>query len=518
MLKIHSCLLCFLFVLLLVHPSASQPTTFQLQLSRSAQEDVAAVIQNAAGNYVLATITYSPASAFDAGFIEISPTGSILQTKTVSTTGNELVKSIVQTTDGGYLVTGSFFTTANDYDWMVMKLDASFNLTWFKRLGVTGANDNANRGFQLSASRYGVTGSVSLGGSTKPAVVMLNANGSVVSQGYLTTNQFASPDYRGRYLGGGEIGISHLANAVSLMDTSGALISSDNFSLGTYSTDVRQTAGGRIVVSATGEVGSPGGSTVVLGVLNHALNSLQHSAKFSSSGNDLSAVDFLIAGGRFVVLANASSQTNGSNSPLIIKTDSTGALLWCKNYKPSGVTNCQAKALIRTSDNGYLLAGRMSSGGPYTVFIAKLDSAGNSACNTNPYTLTAGTVTPAAVTPHAAFTGSITTLNPLSASAPAITYTPTVICTSVGIEDPEQDTGPVVFPSLFSEGFYVGLTGYEKAGLELYDCSGRCILKKPVDQEEYVPAGMLAPGHYVAVIKTGKRIYRQRIIKSTDGF
>ncbi len=504
--------------LLISFTSLAQPVTFQLQLSRSAQEDVAAVIQNSAGNFVIATITYSPASAFDAGFIEISPTGSILQTKTVSTTGNELLKSIVQTTDGGYLVTGSFFTTANDYDWMVMKLDASFNLTWFKRLGVTGASDNANRGFQVSASRYGVTGSVSLGGSTKPAVVMLNANGTLVSQGYLTTNQFASPDYRGRYLGGGEIGISHLANAVSLMDTSGALISSYGFSLGTYSTDVRQTAGGRIVVSATGDVGSPGGSTVVLGVLNHSLTSLQHAVKFSDSGNDLSAVEFLIAGGRFVVLANASSQTNGSNSPLIIKTDSTGSLIWCKNYKPSGVTNCQAKALIRTSDNGYLLAGRMSSGGPYTVFIAKLDSAGNSVCNTNPYTLTSGTVTPVAVTPHTAFTGGITTLNPLATSTPAVTYTPTVICTSVGVGDPELAAGPVVFPSLFSEGFYVRQTGSEKTVMEMFDCSGRCILKKLVGLEEYVPAGMLAPGHYVAVISAGKRIYRQRIIKIADGF
>lgn len=191
--------LYFSFFISVFHGS-SQPITFQLRFSNAAQEDVVDVIQNSQGNYIIATNTFTSSSSFDAGFIEVSPTGAVLKTKRVSTTGSELIKTIVQTSDGGYLVTGSFFVTANDYDWLVMKLDTALNLTWYKRYGVTGVNDFANAGMQIASNRYSITGSLSLGGSTKPAVVTLSGNGNVISQGYLNTNQFASPDYKGRYL------------------------------------------------------------------------------------------------------------------------------------------------------------------------------------------------------------------------------------------------------------------------------------------------------------------------------
>jgi len=88
--------------------------------------------------------------------------------------------SIVQTTDGGYAVAG-YTDTGGNYDVWVIKLDASGNQTWTKTFnGSANKNDEANSIVQTTDGGYAVAGSTSISNYTRPWVIKLNSGGNKI--------------------------------------------------------------------------------------------------------------------------------------------------------------------------------------------------------------------------------------------------------------------------------------------------------------------------------------------------
>ena len=124
---------------------------------------------------------------------------------------------------------------------------------WYKKYGDPNqGNDYANNGFEISPGRYAITGTSGIGGSAKPSVVTIDSSGTVLQEGYLTTNQFASPRYKGFYLGDGKIAYAQLSNAISIVDTVCNVIQNYAFSFGTYSVDIIQTNMGWYAIASIG--------------------------------------------------------------------------------------------------------------------------------------------------------------------------------------------------------------------------------------------------------------------------
>jgi parallel beta-helix repeat protein len=79
--------------------------------------------------------------------------------------------------------------------------------------------------------------------------------------------------------------------------------------------------------------------------------------------------------GGYAIAGTAPSDSAGETDFLLLKTSSTGELLWSKKY--GGVSNDSANSLIQTSDGGYALVGSTESfdlGGPLLI---KTDASGN---------------------------------------------------------------------------------------------------------------------------------------------
>ena len=103
-----------------------------------ASKDIgAAIIQTTDGGYAITGATKSSgAGSFDVFAIKLDATGKLMWTKAIGGEGDDEGESIIQTADGGYAIGG--FTNAyktNDYKFYAVKLDALGNQQWVKSIG-----------------------------------------------------------------------------------------------------------------------------------------------------------------------------------------------------------------------------------------------------------------------------------------------------------------------------------------------------------------------------------------------
>jgi hypothetical protein len=147
------------------------------------KEDVgASLIQTSDGGYAIAGFTSSfGAGEWDIYVVKLDANGNLQWTKTIGGPASEDGYSLIQTSDGGYAIAGytkSF--GAGKEDIYVVKLDANGNLQWTKTIG--GKNDDAGLSLiQTSDGGYAITGltnSFSAGGHDV-YVVKLDANGNL---------------------------------------------------------------------------------------------------------------------------------------------------------------------------------------------------------------------------------------------------------------------------------------------------------------------------------------------------
>lgn len=117
------------------------------------------VQQTSDGGYILAgqTPAYG-AGGFDAYLIKMTPSATIAWTKTYGGTGGEFATAVQQTTDGGYIFTGTIDSYgAGSGDFYLVKTDSLGNVSWTKAIGNTGF-ENASAVRQTSDGGYIIAG------------------------------------------------------------------------------------------------------------------------------------------------------------------------------------------------------------------------------------------------------------------------------------------------------------------------------------------------------------------------
>jgi hypothetical protein len=142
------------------------------------------IIQTTDGGYAVAGYTNSfSIGDYDVYVVKLNSSGNIQWTRVIQGFYNEEARSIIQTTDGGYVVAG--FTQsfgAGSSDVYVVKLNGSGNIQWTRTIG--GVNgDGGNSIIQTSDGGYAVAGGTSSFGSgnSDVYVVKLDANGNMSS-------------------------------------------------------------------------------------------------------------------------------------------------------------------------------------------------------------------------------------------------------------------------------------------------------------------------------------------------
>jgi hypothetical protein len=124
----------------------------------SGDDGANSIIQSSDGAYVIAGHTNSFSSSYDFYVVKIDSSGNVLWTKTIGGDLYDQALSIIQSSDGGYIVIGRTQSFgAGGYDVYVVKIDSSGNVLWTKTIG-GGSDDEAWSITQSSDEGFAIAG------------------------------------------------------------------------------------------------------------------------------------------------------------------------------------------------------------------------------------------------------------------------------------------------------------------------------------------------------------------------
>ncbi len=256
-----------------------------------------------------------------------TPTTSTLDSALVAwnrTYSSRLAQSIIQTTDGGYAISGSAASNGGQDDFWLLKVDSLGNIQWNKTYGGP-AEERAECILQTADGGY------ALAGNTADSFWLVK------------TDETGSMEWNKTYRGTGS------SSAHSLIQT---------------------RDGGFVLAGDTNFVPTYGG--VIWLVKTDSLGNVQWNKTCGGSGAQ--SVIQTIDGGYAV----AGYVGSGMPNFYLAKTDSYGDVEWSNNY--GSADKDAAFSVVQCSDGGYAVGGSMwlrSNEVGFNIAIIKTDSDGN---------------------------------------------------------------------------------------------------------------------------------------------
>ncbi|MEM2126313.1 MAG: carboxypeptidase-like regulatory domain-containing protein, partial [Candidatus Methanosuratincola sp.] len=347
---------------------------------------VSSVQQTADGGYVLAGSAGS-----DAYIVRTDPCGNLLWQKTFGGSSSDEATFVRQTSDGGYIIAGGTTSFgAGDCDVYLVKTDPYGNLLWQKTFG--GCSwDWAHCVQQTNDNGYIIAGGSSSfsGGESDTYLLKTDASGNLlwertfsVDEGqYFERAGSVQQTSDGGYILAVELYGSAGCDAYLLKtDSYGNLLWEKAFGGANYDRAefAQQTSdGGYILAGLTSSYGA-GGCDAYL-VKTDAYGNLLWQTAIGGSSYDEAICTQQTSDGGYILAGLTDSYGAGGGDAYLVKTDAYGNLLWQKAF--GGANWDWARSVDQTQDGGYVLAGHTESFGAGGVYLVKTDSEGN----TGPY-------------------------------------------------------------------------------------------------------------------------------------
>lgn len=261
--------------------------------------------------------------------------GNLQWQKTFGGSGDDQARSIITTADGGYAITGN--TSSNDgnislnqgdFDYWVVKIDASGNLQWQKTYGGSG-NDMAYSMIQSPDGTYAVTGQSS------------SNNGNVTGN-----------------LGGHDFWIVKLDNTGNILWEKSVGTSSTESSLSI----INSSTNGFIV---SGYTYPPNGFPDFFITKLSSAGAVEWQRTYGGSNTEICTQIISSSDGGYVATGYTDSNdgsitsNHGSYDFWLLKIDESGNIQWQKTY--GGTGDDRAYSVIQTSDGGYAIGGSSTS-------------------------------------------------------------------------------------------------------------------------------------------------------------
>jgi hypothetical protein len=337
---------------------------------------------------------------------------------------DDYARSIQQTTDGGYIVAGTFSLwyvnmPGNNVDrnFGIVKLDANSNIAWQKSLGGIGV-ESASSIQQTSDGGYIVAGvSNSIDGDVTENhgwldywIVKLDANGNITWQKSLGGSGYDGASTIQQTADGGYI-VAGVSNSIDgdvtgnhghddfwivKLDANGLITWQK--SLGGSSSDgissIQQTVDGGYIAAGY-SISIDGDLTGINNIGKYWIVKLDVNGnitwqkKLGGSGSDGANSIQQTADGGYIVAGLSDSNdgdvtgNHGMADFWIVRLDANGLIVWQKSL--GGSSNDRANSIQQTSDGGYIVAGSSISNdgdvtgnhGSYDCWIIQLDANGN---------------------------------------------------------------------------------------------------------------------------------------------
>jgi hypothetical protein len=318
-------------------PATSPSPSFCKAIGGKNDDEGKSLLQTSDGGYAIAGFTYSfGAGETDVYVVKLDAHGNLQWTRTIGGLGSDGGSSLIQTSDGGYAITGNTTSFgAGKWDVYVVKLDVNGNIQWTRTIGGK-KEDWGSLLIQTSDGGYAITGTTrSFGaGETDVYVIKLDANGNLQ-----WTKTIGGP--------GDEMGSSLI-----------------------------QTSDGGYVIAGTTVSFSAGEADIYVIKLD-ANGNLQWTKTIGGPSDEIGVSLIQTSDGGYAITGLTKSFGAGEADVYVIKLDVNGNLQWTKTIGGKGWEAGQS--LIQTSDGGYAIAGSTTSfgSGEADVYVVKLDANGN---------------------------------------------------------------------------------------------------------------------------------------------
>jgi len=345
------------------------------------------VQQTTDGGYIITGTTKSFGNGqYDVYLIKTDGNGDSLWTKTFGGTDDDRGYSVQQTTDGGYIITGHTESFGNgSSDVYLIKTDGSGTAQWSQTFGGT-ADDYGYSVQQTTDGGYIITGHTESFGNDD--VYLIKTDGSGIEQ-WSQTFGGTSGDYGysvqqstdgGYIITGTTKSFGNGQYDVYLIKTDGSGTEQWNKTFGgtadDYGYSVQQTTdGGYIITGYTYSIVSANDDVYLIKTDGSGIE--QWSQTFGGTSGDYGNSVQQTTDGGYIITGRTSSFGNGSSDVYLIKTDGSGTEQWTKTF--GGTSGDYGNSVQQTTDGGYIITGYTNSfgNGSYNVYLIKTDGSGN---------------------------------------------------------------------------------------------------------------------------------------------
>ena len=295
------------------------------------------VCQTSDGGYVIVGQTKSFGSGLtDVYLIKTDSTGDTLWTKTFGGTDFDVGSSIKQSSDGGYIIAGDSWSygTASD-DAYFIKTNFNGDTLWTKTYG----GINYDYCYEIQEAIYG----------------------GFIATGW--TDSYGAGNYDVYLIKITASGDSAWAK------TFGGIENDGGFS-------VKQTFDGGFIVAGCTESFGAGNNDVYL-IKTTADGNAYWIKNYGGFDTDIGFSVLQTPDAGYIIAGSTTSYGAGGCDVYLVRTDMNGDTLWTRNY--GGTSYDVARAIQRTSDGGYIIAGSTESfgAGNSDIYLIKTDETGN---------------------------------------------------------------------------------------------------------------------------------------------
>lgn len=329
--------------------------------------------QTSDGGYIIAGATNDPVTKWDGWLVKLDASGATQWQKKFSSSGNDGLSAVGQTSDGGYLVLafpdqfvsdGDFANTRGASDAWLFKLDSVGNVVWKKNYG--GTKTDILTSFEFTS------------------------DGNIILAGMTNSNDGDIKNYHS--------GLDKVDAWILKLDLNGNIIWSKCYGgwWDEYANSVHQTSDGGYIIAAQcdgddGDVTDTKGSgdywLIKIDSIGNLIWEKALGSYFQETVNDaveLSNGSYMVSGSS---TANGGDVTGhkgqtGYSDIWIVNLDKNGNVQWQKSF---GSTQDDVGGSILNTTSGYIISGNSNKAdedvsknfGDYDMWILKIDDAGN---------------------------------------------------------------------------------------------------------------------------------------------
>jgi hypothetical protein len=344
------------------------------------------LVETSDSGFAIAAVVFGGA---DFWLVKTDSYGNMEWNKTYGGTGYERAKALIETSDGGFAIAGhKQYSSSGKCDLLLVKTDANGNMEWNKTYGGAGV-DYANSLIETSDGGYAMGGSFSLDyedpfGDRDFWLVKTDSYGNMewnktygktTGEGYDYANALVEAS-DGGYLLAGNTG-------PYLVESNVWIIKTDEQG----NMEWNQTYGGREYAVANSVVKTSDGGYALAGRLFgdfllikiDGSGNMEWNQTYSKLGGEeaYSLVETSDGGYALAGYTRKGQLNTGVTEGWLVKTDASGNEIWSQTYGGTGLFFIYS--LVETSDGAFALAGYISHPypDPAELLLIKTDKYGN---------------------------------------------------------------------------------------------------------------------------------------------